>query len=324
MNNRDRFINKKDRIRAAASKAGSLLEKCVICPRKCGANRLDGKRGYCRAGLNPRVYSFSPHRGEEPVLSGVKGSGTIFFSYCSMKCAYCQNYNFSQLDKGEDVTIGRLSEMMLYLQRVGCHNINLVSPTHYVPQIVLALSKAFDGGLTIPVVYNTSGYELVETLRYLEGIVDIYLPDMRYTDNVSAKRYSDAVQYADHNRIAVREMHRQVGDLVIDKHGIAQRGLIIRLLVLPHELSGTKESLRYIAENISERAFLSIMSQYYPTYKADKFSELSAGISTTEYNDVIEEAKGLNLTNGWVQDGPIELDPLFFGPNIKPQRPVGE
>jgi putative pyruvate formate lyase activating enzyme len=294
------------------------LTRCVICPRRCGVNRTAGKLGYCRGGAKPKVYSSSGHHGEEPPISGKKGSGTIFFSGCNMKCAYCQNYYFSQLDRGEEVTIDRLSDMMLELQNKGCHNINLVTPTHFLPQIISAVEKATVKGLSIPIVYNTSGYELPETIKLLDGIVDIYLVDMRYSDDMMAERYSGAVKYTEYNREAVIEMQRQVGDLTVDKSGIAQKGLIIRLLALPGDTSGIKESLKFVKDNIGANAYLSIMSQYYPTYKAYDYEEISRGVTRSEYKNIVDEAGLLGLNNGWVQEIPSQEEDRFFGTNMYP------
>lgn len=294
------------------------MEACRICPRKCGVNRTSGKRGYCGAPANPVVYSYNSHHGEEPPISGSKGSGTIFFSYCNMKCAYCQNYYFSQLDQGKETSIEVLSGMMLGLQKRGCHNINLVNPTHYVPQILKALEAALKDGLSIPIVYNTSGYDLLETLRMLEGIADIYLPDMRYSDNAMAKKYSDANDYVGYNRKAVMEMNRQVGDLVLDKNGVAIKGLIIRLLAIPNNISGTVDSLKFIKSHISQNASLSIMSQYYPTFKAYEYPDISGRVSAAEYKNIVDEASILGLNNAWIQEIPEKPDTGFFGTNIKP------
>ncbi len=290
---------------------------CEICPRKCLVDRSSGRVGYCRAPYNPVVYSYMAHRGEEPPISGRRGSGAIFFSHCNMKCAYCQNYSFSQLDKGNEVSIDKLAGMMLSLENSGCHNINLVSPTHFVPQIISALQIAHDKGLNIPIVYNTSGYERVETLRALSGIVDVYMPDMRYSSNEMAEKYSDAPRYVDYDRLAVTEMRRQVGDLVIDKNGIAERGLIIRLLALPNAISGTEESLRYIKEKISQNTYISLMSQYYPTFKAADYKELSRGVARDEYKFVVDACRNLGLNNGWIQEMPEKLDDKFLGVNIE-------
>lgn len=304
------------------SSEGSL-KNCRICPRRCGVDRTKKSAGYCRAGFNPVVYSHSPHHGEEPVLSGRRGSGTIFFSHCNMRCVYCQNYYFSQLDNGIEVSIEQLSRMMLNLQEAGCHNINLVSPTHFVPQILGSLELAMKKGLRLPIVYNTGGYDLVESLRLLEGIVDIYMPDMRYSDNAMAKKYSDAPDYVEVNRAAVGEMHRQVGELIIDKDGIAKKGLVIRLLALPDNISGTKESLTFIKEEISKDTYLSIMSQYYPTFKAYSYTPISRPVTSREYEEIVDKAREIGLNNGWVQEGPLGPDPKFLGTNIKPQKKIG-
>lgn len=306
--------------RAAVKVLKENLKECDICPRKCGADRTSGKRGYCRAGFDPLVYSYSPHHGEEPALSGRRGSGTIFFTYCNMKCVYCQNYYFSQLDNGQEVSIKKLAHIMIQLQKEGCHNINLVSPTHYVPQIVMSLDVAFTEGLNIPVVYNSSGYDSPEIIRRLKGIIDVYMPDMRYADDNMAKKYSDAIEYVRFNRDSVIEMHRQVGDLTLDGYGIAEKGLIVRLLALPNNISGTVESLRFIKESISSSTYLSIMSQYYPTFKSYNHSELSRGITRQEYQNIVDAAKVLGLNNGWVQEFPDLIDPKFWGTNIPPRE----
>jgi len=294
-----------------------LLARCAVCPRRCGVDRNRGERGYCRAAAEPEVFRFAPHHGEEPVLSGTEGSGTIFFTHCNMKCVYCQNYFFSQLDEGEPVSVEGLRRIMLELEGAGCHNINLVSPTHYAPQAALAIEGARRHGLTVPIVYNTGGYDSVEMLRMLEGVIDIYLPDMRYGSDGAAKAYSDAPDYVERNREAVVEMHRQVGDLVVDGKGIAKRGLIVRLLVLPGRLSGTKDTLRFIANEVSRGTSISIMSQYYPTYKACGHKELARAVTKAEYRDVVGEATALGLDNGWVQEVPSGVDVRFAGTHLK-------
>jgi Uncharacterized Fe-S protein PflX, homolog of pyruvate formate lyase activating proteins len=306
----------------AAQRLTGALTNCAICPRKCGVDRLSGKTGYCRAPLEPVVYSYIQHHGEEPALSGSKGSGTIFFSYCNMKCVYCQNYQFSQLDKGEKITIERLASIMLGLQRSGCHNINLVSPTHYVPQILSALEIAMKEGLNIPIVYNTSGYDSTETIKMLDGIIDIYLPDMRYSENSMAMRYSNAPDYVERNRSTIEEMQRQVGDLELDKAEIAVKGLIIRLLVLPGGISGTNKSLKFIRDRISKNAHFSIMSQYYPTFKAHDFKEISRRIEKSEYDNVVDEAFSLGLNKGWVQEYEEKPDDTFLGTNIEQKKGI--
>lgn len=313
-------MNRRSALKRAKEYFRDSLKKCAICPRKCGVDRSRGRLGYCRAPGDPVVYSYMAHRGEEPPISGRRGSGAIFFSHCNMKCVYCQNYSFSQLDKGSVVSIEKLADMMLALQKQGCHNINLVSPTHFVSQIVSALDIAAAGGLNIPIVYNTSGYELVETIKHLSGAVDIYLPDMRYSSNEMASRYSDAPDYVDYDRPAVKEMQSQVGDLAMDDYGIAKKGLIIRLLALPGRISGTEDTLRYIKANISPNAYLSVMSQYYPTFKAADFKELSAPVQRAEYANIVDACRLLELNNGWIQDMPQDRDDKFLGTNIEPRQ----
>ncbi|MBP7056641.1 MAG: radical SAM protein [Candidatus Omnitrophica bacterium] len=311
-------VKKIDLIKKAAAVLEKCLSRCAICPRRCGVNRLSGKLGYCRAGSKAKVYSFMQHHGEEPPISGLKGSGTVFFSHCNMKCVYCQNYKFSQLDKGREMSRDELASGMLDLMKKGCHNINLVSPVQYLPQIVAALETASSKGLDIPIVYNTSGYELAETLKLLNGIVDIYLPDMRYSDDAMAKKYSDADGYVSFDRSAIIEMHKQVGDLNTDKNGIATRGLIIRLLAIPNNVSGTINSLKFIRDNLSQNTHLSIMSQYYPAFKSDEYTELSTGISRDEYKNIVDEASLLGLNKGWIQEIPKEPDDSFLGTKINP------
>ncbi len=314
-------MNKNDKLNKVCAAVDILkdsLNKCAICPRRCGVNRSGGKLGYCRAPLNPVIYSYIAHHGEEPAISGRNGSGTIFFTHCNMKCVYCQNYIFSQLDNGSEVSIEGLASIMLKLQGMGCHNINLVSPTHFVPQILMSLKIAIEKGLDIPIAYNTSGYDSLDTIKLLDGIVDIYMPDMRYSDNRMAKRYSDAPDYVDHNRVCIIEMQRQVCDLVLNEKGIAIKGLIIRLLVLPDDISGTADSLKFIKEKVSRNTYFSIMSQYYPTYKAHNFKELSRGITKEEYEIKVDEAQRIGLNNGWIQEMPGRIDERFLGTNIKP------
>lgn len=292
------------------------MKACAICPRKCGADRLAGKRGYCRAGLKSTVYSYCAHHGEEPPISGRRGSGTIFFSFCNMKCVYCQNYRFSQLDEGSSISAENLAKMMTGLQQKGCHNINLVNPTHFIPQITEALEIAIEKGLRIPIVYNTGGYDLPDTLRQLEGIVDIYMPDMRYSDDTMAKEYSDAPGYVEQNRKSVIEMKRQVGDLLTDDEGAAIKGLIIRLLALPEDISGTAATLKYIKDRIGKGTYLSIMSQYHPVFKARGLKPLSRGVARDEYKNIVDEAHLLGLNNGWTQSPPEGSDSRFLGANI--------
>jgi len=224
------------------------------------------------------------------------------------------------MDKGKEVTPEALADIMLSLQAKGCHNINLVTPTHYILQILMALEIALEKGLNIPIVYNSSGYELAETIKLIDGIIDIYLPDMRYSDDKMAKKYSDAKNYVECNRAAVIEMQRQVGDLSVGEDGLAIKGIIIRLLAMPNKISGTENTLKFIKDNISPNAYLSIMSQYYPTFKACEFNEISRGTTPQEYKNVVDEARLLGLNNGWIQEAPEKIDPAFYGTNIKPKE----
>ncbi len=282
--------------------AYGLLEKCCLCPRECGANRLkNDKLGFCRSGLNPGISSVSPHHGEEPPLSGTKGSGTVFLTNCNLRCIYCQNYPISQLGNGTERTPGELACQMVWLQEQGCHNVNLVTPTHFMPQILKALWIARERGFNLPIVYNTSGYESLRALRILDGIVDIYLADMRYFNEPVSKRYSLALHYPEINRVAVKEMFRQVGNLILDEEGIAKRGLIIRHLVLPNGLSGTEGVMKFLSEEISREVFISLMAQYFPAFKANEITELSRRITAEEYEDACQIMEKHGLENGWVQ-----------------------
>jgi putative pyruvate formate lyase activating enzyme len=283
--------------------AYKLLESCRVCPRECGVNRLkNDKIGFCRSGLNPVISSVSPHHGEEPPLSGTRGSGTIFLTNCNLRCAYCQNYPISQLGNGAERTPGELACQMIWLQEQGCHNLNLVTPTHFMPQILKAFGIARERGFTLPIVYNTNGYESLESLRLLDGIVDIYLPDMRYSDDAAARTYSVAPHYPEINRAAVKEMFRQVGNVVLDEDGIATRGLIVRHLVLPHGLSGTEGIMKFLADDISKDVYVSLMSQYFPAYKAYEIKELSRRITSDEYEEAYHIMQKYGLENGWIQN----------------------
>ncbi len=293
-----------------------LLEQCSICPRRCKVNRSKGEQGFCKTGLKPKVCSFMPHHGEEPPISGRLGSGTIFFSCCNMACVYCQNYEFSQLGQGSEVSFQVLADFMLQLQDMGCHNINLVTPTHVMPQILKSLSLAVKGGLKLPIVYNSGGYELPEIIKLLDGIVDIYLTDMRYSDAEIAVKYSSAADYPRFNQEAVKEMHRQVGEVEIDAAGIIKKGLIIRHLVLPEKLSGADKLMRFISKEISKDTYISLMSQYTPYFRAGDFEELNRRITDKEYEEARDLMHKYGLYNGWTQDaGGLER---FAGVHIKP------
>ncbi len=297
-------------------KTFKMLERCCICPRKCKLNRLKGEVGFCKTGLKAHVCSFMSHHGEEPPISATRGSGTIFFSYCNMACAYCKNYEFSQLGQGREVTCEELAGFMLDLQKMGCHNINLVTPTHVMPQILVALEIAIPKGLNLPIVYNTGGYELAQIIKLLDGIVDIYLVDMRYGDREKAVKYSSASDYPQYNQEAVKEMHRQVGVAQMDKAGIIKKGVIIRHLVLPNNISGTDKVMRFIKEEISENSYISLMSQYLPYYRASGFNELSRRITQPEYQAAKQAMQKYGLSCGWIQES-YGLE-RFAGIHIKP------
>ncbi len=261
-----------------------------MCPRRCGANRLAGESGKCHITQQVVVSSYGPHFGEEAPLVGRHGSGTIFFAYCNLRCVFCQNYTISQLGEGSPTTGEQLAQMMLSLQAKGCHNVNLVSPTHVVPYILEALSAAANQGLNLPLVYNSGGYDCRETLELLDGIVDIYMPDMKYADDKTAEELSGIKNYPLVNRAAVKEMHRQVGDLQIDEDGIAYRGLLVRHLVLPHRLAGTREVTRFLAREVSTNTYLNIMAQYHPCYQAFHQPQLAHPLSRQEFYEAIDLA----------------------------------
>jgi putative pyruvate formate lyase activating enzyme len=281
-----------------------------LCPRACRADRRWGRTGYCRSGRLPAVASWNVHHGEEPPISGARGSGTIFFSNCNLACAYCQNWPISQLGQGKEVSFEELAGMMLDLQERGCHNINFVTPSHMTAQIIISLELAAERGLRIPLVYNSSGYDSPDSLELLDGLVDIYMPDIRYLDQAASKRYSDAADYPDVVRVALREMWRQVGPLRLDDEGVAYRGMLVRHLVLPNNLSQSLECLEFLAREISPRVYLSLMAQYFPAHKATGMPELSRGITFEEYQAVVERAEELGFGNGWFQ----ELDHSGGGP----------
>lgn len=281
-------------------RAGEALEHlsaCDLCPWKCEVDRRSERVGFCKTGRWARVSSFFPHMGEEDPLRGTRGSGTIFFSHCNLRCQYCQNYEISQLGEGRTVTGEELAAMMLKLQEMGCHNINFVSPSHVVAQIIEAVAIAAHEGLCIPLVYNTGGYDSLEALRLLDGIIDIYMPDMKYADAATAQRYSKIKDYPEHNRAAVREMHRQVGDLVMDERGIALRGLLVRHLVLPGGLAGTGEIVRFLAEEISRDTYINLMGQYRPEYKArrEDMGPLSRHVTAGEMAEAYRLAREAGL-----------------------------
>jgi len=280
---------------ARVAQARSLLSPCVVCPRECKVDRLAGQVGYCNAGGQPMVSSFNAHFGEEAPLVGTYGSGTIFMTHCSLRCVFCQNYDISCMGHGTQASPVDIARIMLRLQQAGCHNINLVTPTHYMPQLVEAVAIAAQEGLHVPIVYNCGGYESVATLRLLEGIVDIYMPDFKYTQSDPARELSHAPDYPEVAKAALKEMHRQVGDLVIDDSGIALRGLLVRHLVLPNGLAGTAEAMRFLAEEVSPDTYVNVMAQYRPCYQANKHPDINRPITAREYRQAVEAATGAGL-----------------------------
>jgi len=284
-----------------ANELRESMRECVLCPHQCRARRTVGRYGVCRTTEVANISAAAPHYGEEPPLVGSSGSGTIFFSSCNLKCAFCQNYEISQLKRGWPVSALGLAQQMLRLQNFGCHNINFVTPTHVVPQIVEALVTAVERGLRIPLVYNCGGYESVATLRLLENIVDIYMPDIKYSDNGHSKRYSGAPEYWDVVRSAVREMQRQVGDLLEDREGVARRGLLVRHLVLPGRIAGSKRVIEFIAREISVDCYVNVMDQYRPSYRAEGIPALNRCITADEFDEVIVYARKLGLHRGFAE-----------------------
>jgi len=273
------------------AEAFDRLAHCELCARECGVNRRVGKLGVCRTGELARVSSYGPHPGEEAPLSGWRGSGTIFFSRCNLACQFCQNYEISQSNAVDEVQPEDLAAIMLELQQEGCHNINLVSPSHVVPQILAGVYLAASLGLRLPLVYNTGGYDSIASLRLLDGVIDIYMPDMKYASPQVSLHYSKARNYPAINQACVREMHRQVGDLQIDRDGLAVRGLLVRHLVLPNGLAGTDSIVRFLADEISKDTYLNIMDQYRPLYHARQFPKLNRTITMEEYRSAVDAAR---------------------------------
>jgi len=282
------------------------LASCDICPRECHVNRLGNELGFCHSGYLPIVSAICDHHGEEPAISGTRGTGAIFFGSCNMRCVYCQNYYISQdpeRQASKEMDFHTLAEQMIYLQdELGCHNISFISPSHFVPQLVRAIWEAVPMGLGVPIVYNTNAYDSLASLQALDGIVDIYLPDLRYASAIWAAKFSYTADYVLRARQAIVEMYRQVGDkMVLDDSGLAQRGLIIRHLILPNGLAGSRDTLTWLVHNISPEVTVSIMSQYYPTHLAPQILQLCRKISASEYSEVLELLDELELENGWVQ-----------------------
>ena len=283
-------------LNARSELAQTALEDCHLCPRQCGVDRTVGKNGYCRTGSKAIISGYDAHFGEEQPLVGRHGSGTIFFSRCNLLCNFCQNYHISHLGEGHEVEAEQLAACMLKLQQMGCHNINLVTPSHVVPHIISAVAIATQNGLNLPLVYNSGGYDSVDTLKLLDGLVDIYMPDFKFWDESVAHMTCDAADYAQVARRAVLEMHRQVGDLVVDRNGIARRGLLLRHLVMPHNMAGTREVMQFIADQISKNTYVNIMAQYRPCGKAADIPELARAITVQEYENAVKEAKAMGIT----------------------------
>jgi putative pyruvate formate lyase activating enzyme len=297
-----------------------VLRGCTLCPRECRVNRLEGSTGFCRAAGKAIVAHWGPHYGEEPPISGTSGSGTVFFSFCNLRCLFCQNYQISQEGQGEEISPTRLADIFMDLQDRGCHNINLVSPTPYIPHIITALEQSKKDGLSIPVVYNTNGYESVDALKRLEGLIEIYLPDFKYWSDAIAERLSGIPReksYAEHAKKALLEMKRQVGDLKM-KNGVAEKGLLIRHLVLPGGLAGTQDIFRWIAEHLGIHTHISLMSQYYPVHRAHTIPILRRRIRQEEYDSAADFLISLGFRNVFVQK--LESSPLFV-PDFEEEEP---
>jgi putative pyruvate formate lyase activating enzyme len=274
-----------------------ILSCCELCGHKCKVDRLKGKRGQCNTSYKLKISSYGLHFGEEEPISGYNGSGTIFFSYCNLHCVFCQNYEISHLAEGIEISEEQLAEIMVWLQNKNAHNINLVSPTHFLPQIIKALYLASKQGLNIPIVYNTGGYDNPEVIKLLSEIVDIYMPDMKYSDNENAYKYSSAKDYWEINTSAVKEMYRQVGGLKVDEYRVAYRGLLIRHLVLPNNIAGSKKIIDFIVENLGDDVYLNIMAQYRPCFKAKNYPELNRRITLEEYEEIVNYAISKGIKN---------------------------
>lgn len=307
-------------LKARAEKAYEMLVSCRVCPHECGANRRSGERGLCNSGELPIVSSYTLHHGEEPLLSGSRGTGNIFFGNCNLRCIYCQNYEISQNWKEEEkntISSEKLSEIMLELQSKGAHNIGLVSPTHFVPAILKSLLTAIEKGLNLPVIYNSNGYDSVETIKLLDGIIDIYLPDCKYGSDEYGKKYSNAEEYFTHSKDAIKEMYRQTRHDLIIEDDVVVRGLIIRHLVLPNGLSDAENVFKFIAGELSPETYVSLMAQYYPVNKASSEILLDRRLRETEYLKAIELLEKYKLNKGWIQ----EMESFeYYRPEFKKDR----
>ncbi len=277
----------------------SILNSCTLCPHECRVNRLSGEKGICQAADTACVSSAFPHFGEEPPLVGRRGSGTIFFANCNLRCEFCQNHDISHSNNGNEVAPERLAELMLYLQGIGCLNINFVTPTHYAAQIIQALSIAVEMGLNVPLVWNCSGYDSLEVIKLLDGIIDIYMPDVKFGDIEKAKHLTSARNYFENAKSVLKEMYRQVGDFELDDNGIGVKGLLVRHLVMPEDTAGSKNILKFIAEEVSQHTYVNIMEQYHPAFQAFKYPDINRRITPDEYKTVIEYAKEVGLYRGF-------------------------
>jgi len=279
-----------------------MLKNCILCPHKCGINRISGEKGRCKCDDKLKIALASLHMFEEPCISGENGSGTVFFSNCNLNCIYCQNYEISSLGKGKEITVEHLAKIFLKQQEKGAHNINLVTPTMYVLQIIEALKIAKSKGLNIPIVYNSNGYENVETIKLLNGYIDVYLPDLKYYSNELAKKYSNVDNYFETATKTIKEMYNQVGIAKFDENGLIKKGVIIRHLVLPYHIQNTKNILKWIKENMPNDIYVSVMAQYFPAYKAKEDNLINRKLNKKEYKEVLNYLYSLNLENGYIQE----------------------
>lgn len=289
---------KSGELKVRIEKLYKILESCVLCARKCRVNRIEGEIGFCHSGSQLMVSSFAPHFGEEPELVGKGGSGTVFLTNCNLGCLYCQNYDISHLGEGDEMSPKDLAHKLLYLQNIGCHNINFVTPTHFIPQIVDVVYQACQDGLNLPLVFNCGGYENVEIIKMLDGIFDIYMPDIKYSDYLAAEKFSQAGNYFEVVKEVVREMHGQVGDLEVVEV-IAQKGLLVRHLILPNNMAGSEKVFEFVANEISKDTYVNIMDQYRPLYRADEFHEINRQPTMAEFNNAIMLAKRFGLYRGF-------------------------
>jgi len=305
------ILHKEGKLAGRIAEARERLAPCTVCPRQCKVDRLADEKGICRTGARAVVSSYAPHFGEEAPLVGSGGSGTIFFTHCSLLCVFCQNYEISHLGQGVETDEGQLASMMVSLQRQGCHNINFVTPSHVVPQIIAALPKAVEKGLTVPLVYNSSGYDAVETLQQLEGIFDIYMPDFKFWTGESGKRFAKAPDYPQVTQKAILEMHRQVGDLAVDAEGVAVRGLLVRHLVMPGGLDETREILRFLAREVSVNTYVNVMDQYRPCGKARQYPPIDRRLTNEEFQEALSLAEDAGLQRLDEKDWARILNKLF-------------